>query len=415
MENYENPLPILELDTDLLEIETKDSFQGKFKIKNIGGGLLKGHVLSRCAGLTLEPTEWEGNNREINYTWNATAAGTAIGQLLQAVCYVTSNGGEKELPVNAKLTKMSISTAEGLTIANIMDFFEYAAKHPVQARRLFTDSEFYMLLLATGYTYMEVYESLHKDANRERAMDNFFILSGLKKQTTLEVLPGKEKTLEFLQKPREKDMLYSNFIVQKSDNGYVEAPIIAKNEVPWLTLSSGKLSASDFNDKFTAVVNFSIDPTQIKKSYARETVIIGTDPLPNGSNVIEIIYRRTPELTIRLNRETYRYADKGVLEIINNTGEVINVKPFCAENYIRFSGKAFEIGAVGEIPFDVKLSAFMSAQMLFRKQPYMKTVIELEISGQTTSADLTKKLLTKKPLTKKPLTKKLLPITVGEW
>ena len=391
---YETPLPTLETDTDSLTIETKDRFEGQIKIKNIGGGILKGRILSRCAGLAFNPAQWEGNAQTVTYTWNASASGLGIGQTLEALCYITSNGGEKQIPVTAKLTKMSITTAEGHTIANISDFYEYTLAHPTQARRLFTDSEFYMLLMATGYEYMEVYESLHKDANRERAMDNFFILSGLKGRTNLEI---KAHQLEFSQKPEDRDMLYGNFLVQKTDHGYVEAPISLKNEAPWLTLSTGKLAASDFNDLHTATINFSIDPTQIKKSYAREQVIIGTEAALDNSNIIEIVYRRKPTLILRLNRDAYRYEDRGIIEVINNTGMNMQVETFCPENYIRFTARSFVIGAYGEIPFEVKLSAFMKAQFFLRKLPYMKTVIEIKakVPGQEH--------------------KKKLPIVVGEW
>lgn len=390
--DFENPLPVLELDTDFIEIETKDIFTGRFKIKNTGGGVLKGRALSRLLGLNFEPEEWEGNNQTITYTWNPSRAGAQIGETIQAICFITSNGGEVELPVQAKLTKMSIITSEGKNISNIFDFYEYSQTHPTQARRMFTDSEFYMLLLATGYTYIEVYESLHKDANRERAMDNFFILSGLKGRTKTEI---KARNLEFSQKPGDKEKLYGNFLVKKSDHGYVDAPLTLKNNAPWLTLSTGKLSATDFNDDFIAVVNFSIDSAKISKAYARELVVVGADD--SFSNTVEIIYRRRPGLTARLNKNTYRYSDKGTIEIINNTGELIKVTPFCKENYIRFSAKSFAVEAVAEIPFEVKLGAFMSAQMFFRKLPYMKTIIEVEFSSPGKTY------------------KKNLPITVGEW
>ncbi|MCL2840543.1 MAG: DUF5717 family protein [Defluviitaleaceae bacterium] len=391
---YESPLPVLSVDIDALSLETKDSISGTFRIKNTGGGVLKGQIFSRCTGLVFEPAEWEGNTQTIKYTWNASAAGIGIGQTLDALYYISSNGGEKEIPVSAKLTKMSITTAEGYTVANIQDFYAYALKHPAQARRMFTDSEFYMLLLATGYPYMEVYESLHKDANRERAMDNFFVLSGLKHRTNLEI---QSHQLEFSQKPEVRDMLYGNFLVQKNDGGYVEAPILIKDEAPWLTLSSGKLAASDFNETHAATINFSIDPTQIRKSYAREQVVIGTDAAEDGSNVLEIVYRRVPPLIVRLNRAAYRYEDKGVIEVINNTGKNMQIETFCPESYIRFTARSFVVGAVGEIPFDVKLSAFMSAQLFFRKLPYMKTSIE--IKAKIPAQEF----------------KKNLPIIVGEW
>jgi hypothetical protein len=234
---------------------------------------------------------------------------------------------------------------------------------------------------------MEVYESLHKDANRERAIDNFFILSGLKKQTGLEITG--EKYLEFLQAPGDSRSISGEFKVRKSDNGYADAPLIS--DVPWLKLSSGKLTASDFDDSNTATVNFTIEPSQVTDIFAREKIQIGTH------DSIEIVYRRLPPLVLKLSRDTYRYADKGAIEVCNNTGKNMKIDVFCPENYIKFSARSFAVDARGEIPFEIKLSGFMNAQMLFRKLPYMQTIIEIKakIPGQEI--------------------KKTLPVTVGEW
>jgi len=391
-DRYENPLPHLTVDINSLSLETKDRCEGKFYIRNTGGSLLKGRILTRCPGLELEPKEWEGNRQTVQYTWDASKAGLSTGETLDGLFYITSNGGETEIPVTAKLTKMSITTHGGFTIANIKDFYDYALNYPSQAKKLFTDSEFYMLLMATSYRYLEVYESLHKDANRERAMDNFFILSGLKGRTTLDV---KTRFMEFKAKPGETGMIYSRFKVEKSDAGYVEAPISIRGNAPWLTLSSGKLSASDFNDEHVATVNFSIDPMQIKSIYASEQVIIGAEE--DADNSIEITYHRTPPLVLRLNREAYRYEDKGAIQVVNNTGVNIQAEVFCPDNYIRFNARRFAIGNFGEVPFEVKLSPFLSAQLMFRKLPYMETVIEIRATapGQ--------------------VYKKKLPVTVGEW
>ncbi|MCL1884844.1 MAG: DUF5717 family protein [Defluviitaleaceae bacterium] len=388
-DKYESPLPILSVDTDILSIETTDVQKGKISIKNSGGGVLKGNILSRCKGLTFEPSEFEGN-AEISYTFNSAVAGLGIGEEIESHFYITSNGGEEEIVVYAKLTKMSISTAEGHVIANIRDFYEYSLSHPTQARRLFIDSEFYMLLLASGYEFMEVYESLHKDANRERAMDNFFILSGLKGKTELSIYDESETPgrIEYSRSPDRQDVINGSFLVKKSDKGYVEAALNVEAE--WLTLSSGKLTAADFDEENIATVGFKIEPKKITSTLVREQINV-------GESEIEIIYRRLPPLVLRLNRDTYRYADKGSIEIINNTGANMQVSVFCPENYIRFSARSFPIGARGEIPFEIKLSAFMNAQMLFRKLPYMKTVIEL--IAKTPGKEY----------------KKTLPIVVGEW
>ena len=432
MSKFESPLPILATDTNALSIETGDICKGQISIKNAGGGVLRGRVISRVRGLVFSPVEFEGNT-EISYTFDGAAAKLGVGETLASRFFISTNGGEKEIPFSAKLIKMSILTPEGVRIANIRDFFEYSAKYHAQARRLFVDNEFYMLLRAGKYDFMEVYETLHKDANRERAMDNFFILSRIKERTVLVGISaktqgaGKSETiaespaevqsqptwhntarLEFSRHPGQNDKIHGSFQVQKSDGGYLEAPLTLAGNAPWLQLSSGKLTTADFNQQNTATINFTIDPKKIEDILAHEKIIVGETihAAPRAATFdasvpktihAEVIFHRLPHVAMKLNREAYRYADHGVIEITNNTGENAAISVFCKDNYVRFAEQSHTIGARGEIPFEIKLSAFMSAQMLFRKVPYMNTVIEIktQVAGREY--------------------KKVLPITVGEW
>jgi len=384
---FEYPLPALSISVSELNIETKDTYNGSFTIKNTGGGNLNGKILSRCPGLTFALSEWDGNRQTITYTFSALDAGLTTGESVQGHAIVSTNGGEVEIPVTARLTKMSIATAEGFTIANLQDFFEYSKTHPAQARRLFVDSEFYMLLLGIGYEYMEVYESLHKDSNRERAMDNFFILSGLKGKTGMSV---SDTSLEFTQKWDDNEVIHGSIEVQKSDTGYIELPISTRGNSPWLTCYASKLIQSDFDENLTASINFSIDPRKITIPYTRDVVTIGTE-------TTEIIYRKTAPIIARINRTSLRYEDKGTLEITNNTGMDIKAEIFCPDSYVRFSARSYIIGAYAEIPFTIRLSKFLSAQLFFRKTPYMKTIVETRvvIDGQ--------------------MHKKNIPLIVGEW
>ena len=391
-DRYDHPLPRLAIDIDAIDIETNDRHEGHFTIKNTGGGTLSGKILSRCPGLTFSPAEFTGNRQNIVYTFNAADAGLITGQSMDAHFYISTNGGERKLPVTAKLTKMAIDTAEGVTITNLQEFYDYAQDYPAQARRLFVDSNFYMLLLATGYEYMEVYESLHKDANRERAVDNFFILSGLKGKTTLSVM---DSSLKFVQNPNDTAMLDGHITVEKSDSGYVEAPIVAKWGAPWLNFYASKLVQSDFKETLATRVNFSIDPLQIAGTYARELVTIGA--APSEENTVEIVYNRAAPVAMQLDRATYSYEDRGVIQVTNNTGKDMKVEVFCPESYVRFSARSYLVGAYGNIPFEVKLPTLLSAQRLFKKAPYMKTAIEVRI------------MIGGRPM------RKVLPVLVGEW
>ena len=388
----ESPMPVLSVSTESITVETKDKHSGKFTVKNTGGGLLCGRVVSRLPGLSFDVDDFRGNNHEINFSWEATQAGLKTGQSIEGTIIVSSNGGEKIIPISLKYTRMSIITTGGTIIANIADFYEYSLINSDGARRMFTDSEFYMLLLATGYPYLEVYENLHKDANRERAMDNFFILSGLKEETKVF---AKQHRLEF--SSTDDEPLRGRIEICKTDIGYASAEIIKAHGSEWLNLSTGRLATFDFNEQFVATVNFNIDPSKIASSFAREEVIIGGVPKADKSNVVEILYRRPTPIKTKLNRETFRFEDTGQLIVYNNTGKTITVEPFCQENFIRFGAKRFVVAEYEEIPFDIKLTAFLGAQVYFRKIAYLKAAIEVKFSlpGETH--------------------KKILPVIVGGW
>ena len=388
----ESPLPKLKVSVESLTVETKDRHTGKFKIKNIGGGRLFGRIISRLPGLSFDVENFCGNSHEVNYTWDASQAGIKTGQNIEGVVHVSSNGGEKAIPINMRYTRMSISSTGGTIIANIVDFYEYSKKNSDGARRMFTDSEFYMLLLATGYPYLEVYEYLHKDANRERAMDNFFVLSGLKGETKVF---AKQHKLEFSSNGNEP--LRGRLEVCKTDSGYASTEIVKAQDANWLNLSTGRLSTLDFDAHFVAKVNFTIDPSKVTSSFAREEIIIGSEPMPDKSNVVEVIFRRPIPFSAALNRESFRFEDSGQLIVHNNTGKTITIEPFCQENYIRFGAKRYVVAEYEEIPFDVKLTAFLGAQVYFRKIAYLKASIEVKISLPGVTH------------------KKILPIIVGGW
>ena len=223
-----------------------------------------------------------------------------------------------------------------------------------------------MLLLSTGYEYMEVYESLHKDPNRERAMDNFFILSGLKTKTQLTL---ETNHLNIIQKPTESS--FHTIQIQSSDNGYADSPITTGG-APWLTLDTTRLISNSFNNN-KATLGFTIDPAQMPNAFASEQIQIGPEP----SNTLTLSVRKAPPFTLRLSRTGYRYEDRGTIEVENNTGMNMTVEVYSRERYVRFYTSAYTIGPAHSIPFEIRPQAFASAQRIFRRLPYISTYVDL--------------------------------------
>ena len=365
MSAYDHPLPAPELDIPSLSIDANNP-QGSFTIKNTGGGQLTGYIISRQRGLVFTPSHFEGNVQSIAYNLSGDIFKNT-NRKIETLAYICTNGGEIMLSISINPSPMTIPTEEGFQIANIGDFYSYAQAHPQTVRRLFTSGEFYMLLLSTGYPYMEVYENLHKDVNRERAMDNFFILSGLKGKTNLAL---ETQSLNIIVKP--SAAAHAFFYVKKSDNGYADAPITVMDGAPWLKLSNTRLAPSDFEDN-RAKVGLNIDPALMGRSFVRERILIGSE----AASILTLTVTKAAPLNLRLNREGYRYEDRGSIEIENNTGANIKVEVYCRDRYIRFYANTHMASAVHSIPFEIRPSAFVSTRRLFSRLPYISTYIDL--------------------------------------
>ncbi|MCL2364990.1 MAG: DUF5717 family protein [Defluviitaleaceae bacterium] len=362
--NFEHPLPVLNVSAEAIHIEIGSTSSGELIVKNSGGGTLKGYVTSRHRALTFSPSEWVGNAQTLQYTFDTALADGADGDF-ETMVYVCTNGGETAIHVTARQAQMVITARDGTVISSVREFYQYSLAQPAAARQIFTDGEFYMLLLAVGYPYMEIYENLHKDANRERAMDNFFILSGMKQKTTA-TLP--QTSFVFDRRPYDATPVRGYITVEKSDAGFYEAPIEVENAPPWLTFSANRLLSGDFDADNRARIPFAISPAMINTRYACERVYI-------ANHEAEIIFRRLPPLQAKLNRDSFRYDDHGVIEITNNTGVDLSVEVFCKDSFVRFNARSYLVGGRYEIPFSVKLSAFSHAGRFFRKTPFMRTSI----------------------------------------
>ncbi|MCL2707632.1 MAG: DUF5717 family protein [Defluviitaleaceae bacterium] len=392
---FEYPLPVLAVDAERILIETKGRSEGYLTVKNSGGQTLSGRIVSRARSLAFTPSEFAGNETRIKYVFDpGPSDGWKPGDVLETFAIISSNGGERKIPVTIRLTQMALATQEGPCIVNLSEFYEYAQTSAANAKKLFVESDFYMFLLSAGYPFMEAYEILHTDFNRERALDSFFILSGFKPKTEMHI---PIKRLRFAIKHGETEPIQGSFIVQKTDSGYYETPLTKLTRAPWLKLSVERLISSDFNEANATIVKFAIDPARVPGAYERERVALGQEPNKDDSNVVEIIARRQKPLAFKLDREAYRFEDKGTVEVINNTGEDLIVEPFCQEPYVKFAAKQYIVEERSGIPFEIRLGAFMAAQVVFRKIPYLKTTIEL------------------KAYWKKSAVKRNVPLTVGKW
>ena len=386
-EALENPLPVLSASVKELVIEAKieaaEARQVSFDLKNTKSGALEGSIISPAKSLVFEPQKWKGNRQTIRCTFSPDPMeGWKPGDVRTFSALILSNGGELHLPVTVRLAKMAISTHEGISIVNLQDFYAYSMEHPQKAQDLFAEKEFHKLLTAMDFLYTDAYLLLTEEPNRALALDNFFILAGLKSRTKLFV---PEPVIEHVS--RDYDIIHGQFEIQKSDKGYIEANISTLKNSPWLSLT--------FED-FT--VKYSIDPKRINSRYAQERIIIRTpDSEEQNEASVDIIFKRPLPISAYLSKEGYRFSDEGAVVVENHMKEPLVVEVFCQENFVRFYEQKYKVEAELKIPFLIKLSTLQSAQMLFRKVPSLSTEIEIKTVYDGKNI------------------KKTLPLTAGEW
>ena len=391
----EYPAPILAVGVKELTLEAQlGQREGtltseSFSIKNSGGGLLEGRIISPTKSLTFRPAQWESNQQEIFCSFYPDAVENwKPGDVRIFSVLILSNGGNASLSITTRMAKTAIHTSEGAAIANLHDFYAYFKSFPEEACSLFADSKFYMLLMAIEFPYIKAYTLLTNKSNRIQSLDNFFVLADIKKRTTLLIpkLSIEHRTLS-------NAMIHGHFIVQKSDDGYIEALI--KSQASWLCLAKKSLTIEDFTDNATTI-RYSIDPLLITGRYAQEKILIETDREAETANM-DIIFKRPVPLKARLSREGYRYSDEGTVILENQTDKAMQVEVFCKESFVRFHHNQYKVVEKLEIPFIIKLSPLQFAQMMFRKVPSLFAEIQIKATYKGLNI------------------KKNLTLTAGQW
>ena len=376
-QTLEYPLPVLTVSEKEIVIESEHD--RSFNIRNSGGGVLEGRIISPSRCLTFEPSNWEGNRQKIScrFTpdpldgWKPAATRTFS-------VIVLSNGGEAAVSVTVKMAKEAEKVREAGEIKG-QDF----GHNP----------------------------------------DDIINLPDFKRHTTLSV---PQPAIEHLRKPGDYTMVYGHFTVQKSDDGYIQADIVTEGpDAPWLLLTDQSLTAPDFNEDRTASVMYIIDPLQIPGRFAQGRVAIKT---PDGEKeaAVDIIYNRMTPLRTWLSQEGYGYRDQGAVIIENQADEPLQIDIICNEPFIHFHQKRYKVDGQLNIPFTIKLSALQSAQVLLLKTPFLSAGIEIHAKYKgklirktlsLTAGDILQKQLqnVKEPLSDGFNTKKTIGYALRNW
>lgn len=372
VELFESPLPSLSIDADKIAVETTGNYEGSFIIRNTGGGELKGRILSNSSVIKFTPDSFNSKKTTVFYTLDISIY--KPGDIIKTSAVIMSNGGEKIIPVVIKALPFCIETKENIKITSLKDFYRYAKKYPLSARQLFMAQDFNFWLTGILYPHMDSYEKFSRDPNKERALDNFFVLNKLKKQAY--VMPV-EKNVTVTVNPYMDTVVEGNLIFQRTTWGYLDASIIKEGNAKWLSLNKDKLTSADFDENNSASVGYNIEPRLIIDKTASERVIA------DKASPVTVYVKKLPPVTAVLSKETFLPNENGHIAVTNNTGKDLLIEVATTENYLKFEGSRYYISSYAEIPFDVKVTSLQSAQNMFKRRPSINVSLFVTAASYT--------------------------------
>ncbi len=382
IEQLEYPLPKIKCSIDKLIIESPGQFESYFYIENIGNGLLEGSIFANSSFIKFEPLTFSGNKVKINYVLEMKRY--KISDIIRAEAVIISNGGEVVLPIIIKIVAHGVYTKNGVKISSLKDFLNYSKKYPLEAKEFFSSNEFYFWLVSTGYEFMDIFDTIARDSNKERAMENFLILNKLKKKPSLLV---SKTEIEHVIEYSNREILNFSLPIKKTGKGYIYERVYTQDESNWLAISKDNINSSDFeiipaanangiNDDETSgyeltKLNYFINTALISKSVSNK-ILIG------DSISINISVRRKSALIAKASKEMFSFEDSGTINIINNCNKDIVIETYSDDSFIKLEGKRYFIGETAKIPFNIKFSALQLAQLALKKQPIVNTEIYIK-------------------------------------
>ncbi|MDR3090763.1 MAG: DUF5717 family protein [Clostridiales bacterium] len=357
-----------------LIIEAAGAASGSLTVKNAGGGRLFGRVESNARWLSFNPPRFEGARASIAYT--ADLSGFKPGDTARTTAVITSSGGEAVIPVLARAAPFALTPPGGeAPIAGLREFYKYARREPAAAEALFFSAEFEEFLRKTDYPRISSYIEIIKDSGEpERAMDNFFILNGLKKRA--KISPEEESVTSEVN-PYSGEAVSGRLVFSRSAQGYISEEITAGSA--WLELHKTRLTSGDFDEKGKAAVPY----------------VIYTEKIPEGESFCvvkagpaetRVYLRKLPPFSLKMPKEVFSVNEKGYILLENNAGKEILIEVSSSDPCLRFESSRFSAVAGAKIPFVVKPTATQLAQFVFRQRPFIPAVITVNVPNFRKSA-----------------------------
>lgn len=361
---FEYPLPKIQVDLQKISINTSNQTEGKFNIKNIGGGELKGQVLTNTNCIILHNEVFESNNIDIHYYITPSIYNN--GDFIKSEIIIISNGGEIIIPIEIKIFKSNYLQYVNNKFYTIKEFYDFYTKNHKEAIKLFNSFEFVIWLKNIKFKHIDIVENFLKDSNKQRAIDNFFVLSKVKEKASFFILENKiiydYYTLN--------DETFGNIKLKLDGQGYFENKILKDNNCDWFFIQNEIINSKDFDENGEFNLKYKIIKHYIKNLFQKTKI-----KFSNKAEFIDIeIYKKFP-INFVLEKYYYEMFDTGIFKIYNNFYENVFIEILPKDTFIKFEKEKYLIKEYQEIKFNIKITGFLKAQIDFNKTPFISTDI----------------------------------------
>ncbi|MCL1997012.1 MAG: DUF5717 family protein [Defluviitaleaceae bacterium] len=373
LDYFENELPIISVNhngvseqretTINLQSSPTEERVGKIIIENIGAGTLKGSIYSNST-VVFDVPHFNGNNIETRYSLNLPL--NAPKEICTNVT-IASNGGEHTIKFIINVLPPVLFT-EGFSINDMDSFYKLWVQNPSFAKKIFMKHDFYLWLHTINYEYIDIYEQFRNDVNKERGINNFFVLNKLKNPTTTSLY---EEKIQMALDPFKIEPCTGKVRVRRHGEGFTDETL--KCNVPWVIFRKSSVTTADFKQSNEIEIDYEIDRKLINKR-----VQYGTISLETGTGEVQIKAQVLNLVDIRLNKNYAGIKDDLFLYIKNNTKEPLRIEIAPRDNFVKFDKNLYIIKTEEAIPFGLRLSTLQTAQKSIRKQPVFQSFIRVK-------------------------------------
>lgn len=232
---YTKPEMEVNVEEIYIKMEAEKTYTGSFKVICTNGKKLKGIVFSTDSRLTIENSQFIGNDNTITY--KVCTEYVNKGDEITGFINVVTNGGEAAIPFKISIDALSADT----TIGNIKNLFQFASLVQTsydEAVKLFISPDFPRIFLENDLRLTAVYNGLMGSSDINTAMEEFLVAARKKNKIKISLSEYEKKYTNIFENYGE------TVTVSKNTWGYVDIKILADGD--FIHADKKRLTGQDF-------------------------------------------------------------------------------------------------------------------------------------------------------------------------